>query len=335
MKELGMTKSLLMALIVFSGAGLAIAGNGVGTSAFQFLQIGVGARPAALGGAFVGMSDDINALYWNPAGLAGLKRGELSMTHALWFEDISYSNIAYGQPAFGGIVGAAFNILRTGDIPTADNTGLRLGGEYSMMDMMGAISYARGWGRLALGATLKFISSRIEEESARSVAADFGLHYRIRPAGKRFDVGLSVQNAGAKAGYVSEKYSLPTIVRAGGTLELFRGFLISSELDYFERSASVHSGIEYYQVLGTAGLSLRAGYKTDTPELGALSGLTTGLGLKLGDYRLDYAWNSFADLGATHRISLGIKFGASDGDRIGSGKTPENMVTNNATGGSI
>ncbi|MCE5323718.1 hypothetical protein LLG46_10450 [bacterium] len=33
----------------------------------------VGARPLSMGGAFVGVADDANATYWNPAGLAQLK----------------------------------------------------------------------------------------------------------------------------------------------------------------------------------------------------------------------------------------------------------------------
>ena len=45
----------------------------VGTTAFAFTKIGVGARPVAMGGAFVGLADDITALYYNPAGLAGLQ----------------------------------------------------------------------------------------------------------------------------------------------------------------------------------------------------------------------------------------------------------------------
>ena len=44
--------------------------GGVGTTGAQFLKIGTGARPVAMGYAFSAVADDLNALYWNPAGLA-------------------------------------------------------------------------------------------------------------------------------------------------------------------------------------------------------------------------------------------------------------------------
>ncbi|OGR66588.1 MAG: hypothetical protein A2X31_04515 [Elusimicrobia bacterium GWB2_63_22] len=289
----------------------AAAQSALGTSAFQFLQLGVGARPAAMGEAFAGVAGDVNSVYWNPAGLASLARRELSVTHAQWFGDITYSNLACAQPLKGGTVGAAFNVLNTGDIQKADNTGLRLSDSYDMSEVMGLVSYARGFDRLALGANLKFISSRIEEESAHSFAADIGALYSgFKPWGRRLGLGLSVQNLGTNAGYVAEEDPLPVTVRAGGALQLHKNLLVVSDLNYTEREINIHAGAEYARAFGTVVVAARAGYKDDTiKELGALSGLTAGLGLKWKDCRIDYAWNSFTDLGSVNRISLGIEFG--------------------------
>ena len=289
----------------------AFAAGARGTSAFQFLQLGVGARPSAMGEVFAGVAGDVNAVYWNPAGLAGMKRRELSLTHALWLDGITYSNIVCGQPVKGGTIGAALNVLNTGSIQKADNTGLRLSDQYSMSEAMGLVSYARGLGEFALGANLKFITSRIEEETAHAFAADVGALYGgFRPWGRKLSVGLAVQNAGTKAKYVAEEYSLPVIVRAGGALEAVKGLLVVSDLNYVEKDINIHVGAEYTRAFGAFVAAARAGYKNDTiKELGALSGLTAGAGLKWNDLQLDYAWNSFTDLGITHRISLGVKFG--------------------------
>ena len=304
----GTAFAALMALGCFNSV---FAASAQGTSAFQFLQLGVGARPSGMGEVFAGVADDVNAVYWNPAGLAVLKRPELSMTHAVWLENITYSNIAYSQPALGGSVGAAFNILNTGDIQKADNTGLRLAEDYTMSDMMGLVSYARNWENLALGANLKYISSQLEDESAHSYAADIGALYSgFRPWDKKLRLGVSVQNMGTKARYVTEENPLPVIIRAGGSLALVKGLLVASDLNYVEKTINIHAGAEYARTCGAFILAARAGYKNDTvKELGALSGLTAGAGVKWNDYRLDYAWNSFTDLGITHRITFGLKFG--------------------------
>jgi hypothetical protein len=44
----------------------------VGTIGGQSLKIGIGARPAAMGEAFVAVSEDPISVYWNPAGIARL-----------------------------------------------------------------------------------------------------------------------------------------------------------------------------------------------------------------------------------------------------------------------
>lgn len=46
---------------------------------FAGQELGVGARAMAMGGAYVGVADDYSAMYWNPAGLAQMRRSELNI----------------------------------------------------------------------------------------------------------------------------------------------------------------------------------------------------------------------------------------------------------------
>lgn len=53
---------------------------GVSVTRAQFIPFsGAGARAMGNGGAFIGNADDATAIYWNPAGLTQLKKGELSL----------------------------------------------------------------------------------------------------------------------------------------------------------------------------------------------------------------------------------------------------------------
>jgi len=67
---------LLAVTLLFSSITL-LGQSKVGTAGFQFLKIAPSARGAALGSAFSAIADDASALYYNPAGIAGLKKYEL------------------------------------------------------------------------------------------------------------------------------------------------------------------------------------------------------------------------------------------------------------------
>ena len=55
------------ALFIFeSNAQVGSSLNKTGTTAAQFLKIGVGPRAIGMGGAYTASADDINAMYWNP-----------------------------------------------------------------------------------------------------------------------------------------------------------------------------------------------------------------------------------------------------------------------------
>ena len=43
--------------------------NRYGTTAANFLEIGIGSGPSAMGEAYVAVANDVSSIYWNPAGL--------------------------------------------------------------------------------------------------------------------------------------------------------------------------------------------------------------------------------------------------------------------------
>ena len=47
----------------------------------------VGARPMGMGGAFIGVADDVNTTYWNPAGLGKIENFQITYTPTLYNRD--------------------------------------------------------------------------------------------------------------------------------------------------------------------------------------------------------------------------------------------------------
>jgi hypothetical protein len=65
----------------------------VGTTAAPFLEVGVGSRAIGMGGAFVGVANDVSALYWNPAGISRITSPEAVFEKVEWLADISFNYI--------------------------------------------------------------------------------------------------------------------------------------------------------------------------------------------------------------------------------------------------
>src|SRR5687767_8704656 len=84
----------LVGLPSFLGAGA----ESVGTTSANFLKIPSHARAAAMGEAFVALSDDETALTYNPAGTAQILQNQLSASHIEWFQGIRLEH-------FGGVYG--------------------------------------------------------------------------------------------------------------------------------------------------------------------------------------------------------------------------------------
>jgi long-subunit fatty acid transport protein len=76
---------------------------------FSSLGIGVGSRPLAMGGAYIGVADDYSAVFWNPAGLAQMRRLEFTggIVNSNYKNDASF----LGVPTNGKNSGTALDNL--------------------------------------------------------------------------------------------------------------------------------------------------------------------------------------------------------------------------------
>ncbi|MCB4792801.1 MAG: PorV/PorQ family protein [Elusimicrobia bacterium] len=274
----------------------------------QFLKLGLGARAVAMGSAYTGVSDEINAIYWNPAGLTQIKgNAELTLMHALWFQDISFDYAAYCHEGFGGVLGIGVNYLGSGNINKYDISGNALNQTYSATDMNTCLTYAKKFGVVSFGLNLKQVASKIEDEQSSSLVGDLGVFFSLF---NNINIGLAAQNYGGEVKFRNEIEELPKILRFGCAYKMENFILDVDLVSSSDEDADIHAGIEYVPGFITRNFAIRAGYKTKaSANFEALAGVTAGFGLKISKYTLDYAMDTFGDLGYTHMVSLGLKFG--------------------------
>lgn len=296
---------LLAALLAARGAASA-----AGTSSASFLNIGWGARPAALGEAFTAAADDADALYWNPAGLVYLKRLQQAFNHNNWIEGINVEHASFAVRRDKlSVLGAGIGYVNIGDIERGDKYGNAVG-FYSANDMVFLFSYARVLKpKLSGGATFKIIRERIESDSAMTFALDAGGVYELN---SRVKLGATLRNLGMGIKLAKTAGPMPLSLRLGAGYQLRKDLLLTSDINLpFYDSLSLHFGGEYLYPSTVKGvrLVLRAGLKTaGMSYLGALSALSLGFGAERGGLGLDYAFSPYGDFGLVHRLSLKIKF---------------------------
>ncbi|MBN1622370.1 MAG: PorV/PorQ family protein [Endomicrobiales bacterium] len=300
-------KFLVVAMAVCMATTLTFAAS-KGTSGAQFLKIIAAPRPAAMGGAYAAMSDDVNSIVFNPSGLAFLKKKEAVLVQNSWIQDISNQYLAFGMPTENmGTFGLSVIMLSITDIDHRDNLANDLG-SYDARDMAVSLAYARclneQWG---VGLNAKIIQSKIEDESASAFAVDIGGLYKVS---ERVDLGLVIQNLGTEVKFISEGDPLPMTVRLGGGYTPINDLLLGLDVVY-PNDSDIYASIggEYnLKVIEKFEFPIRAGYRSGM-ETGGLSGLNAGLGVLYNNFLgVDFTWTPVGDLGDSMKFGLRLKF---------------------------
>src|SRR6266536_4787350 len=173
-------------LVVPGMAGAAQIFEKVGTFDGQFLKIGIGARAAAMGGAFVAVSDDASALFWNAAGIARINpdKSQLTLNHANWPAELSFDQAGYVFH-FRKIPGALGVQIRALTMqPMVETTAFQpdpnvgTGNSFDAGYMAAGITYARSFtDKFSAGVTGNLISEGLAEFTQQTFAFDIGTLY--------------------------------------------------------------------------------------------------------------------------------------------------------------
>ncbi|HMS51202.1 MAG TPA: UPF0164 family protein [Chitinophagales bacterium] len=118
------TSLLLFLFLLLATASQALAQKNLRKYSNDFLSIGVGARAAAMGNTQTATVNNVNAGYWNPAGLTQLKHFQLGLMHNEWFASVAkYDYVAFATPITNNKRAIGFSAIRLGvdDIPNTLN----------------------------------------------------------------------------------------------------------------------------------------------------------------------------------------------------------------------
>ena len=300
-------------LLVLSGARSAACAP----PGFAFLEVPAGARASALGGAFSSLARGVEASFWNPAGLEGVKGIQVTGTHVEYAQKLRHEQFAVANRSFGGGLAASLRALYSEPIEERDELG-NLIGSFGAHDLEFALGYGRSVAPgLSLGGSVQALRERIADASASTWAFGLGAAWTsARVSGLR--LGISAHNLGKAArfeldGSPGEPVALPAAVQTGGSWErpLAHGAVLRTALE--GRFTRGRSGIGMLGVeLATAGAAngagaaaLRGGLRLndDTSEF------SLGVGYALAGLRVDYAFVPLRlGLGDTHRASFTAQF---------------------------
>lgn len=334
---------LAAALVTASPALVAPAAAQSGTAAAEFLNVPVGARATAMGGAFGATASDGTALYWNPAGLANMGGGgRATFEYAPWYvgSDFNFASVASETPF--GTVAAGFTALtyEEMDVIREDVNNQEPTGEtFSAGSYAVSLAYAnRLTDRFSLGGTVKVVHENISESSATGIAFDVGTLFETPFRGVR--LGASIVNFGSKMSITGEdlniefdpqpgqngnnnsvpgristdEFDLPLTMRVGLSGEVYEraGTRVTLAVDALSPSTAdqhLNLGAEVGLLGGL--VQLRGGYQELFMQESTRS-FTAGGGIRYAfgqlDLSADYAYEANEYFDGVNRIAVALRF---------------------------
>jgi len=287
-----------------------------GQNTYDFLNVDMSARAASLGGSFSANNDDVDVLFYNPAGLSFLEKDPVSFSFVKHLMDINLFSLAYSTEFENiGRFGSAIKYINYGSFDKADEFGNRTG-EFNAGELAFILGYTNEFSEnFYYGANAKVIYSSIADESSSAIALDLGINYEI--PNQKLNLAAAVLNLGTQlSSYIDTKEDLPLDVAIGISKRL-ENLPVRLSLDFhqlnkerdelYQHLKGFSLGAEFYL---SEVFTLRFGYdneKRSDLKVGSSSGIAGfngGLGVKISEYVFNYGYSSLGTIGAMHRIGL-------------------------------
>lgn len=301
-----------------------------------FDDMGIGARVPGMGNAFVAVADDINSVYYNPAGLGNVERPKVMAAHAILYHglsdgsDLGISNIAFAMPLRSnrGTLGFLWNQFSLSGLYSEETIHLSYGRKFSKTGL---------FKKIALGASLKYLSHSftktdeaynamdgiqatgdidtvlLGENSKSALDMDIGLLYVLTT---KYTVGLAVKNIlEPNMAFSSDKDKVPMKTRIGVSHKTL-WMILTSQLD-FEQGPTGKTDKNFtlaaertFPSLNKGDIAIRSALTIGDRDF---KQITAGLSYKINKVGFDYGFSmplgAIKDTAGNHKLAMTYHFG--------------------------
>jgi hypothetical protein len=265
----------------------------------------VGARPLAMGASFIGLADDINAVYWNPAGLVQLENTEITWTRTLNNRDIINYDDFLAVGTYDPKSGLAYAV---GYINIADYYPVGYTDDFSLVYQDNKIRWficslaTKLNEQLSIGGNIRLMDFGLRYEtegywpvadSATFMGVDLSFFYQ---ANEQLSLGLLIQDFNRpKFKVLGQDLYYIRNVRPGIAYRFTNSFLITASIYDLLEEVEMDNRFRVGMEVEVENIRIRAGLDRGN--------MTLGLGITGLYFVIDYALLG-DDLGDTHMLGV-------------------------------
>jgi hypothetical protein len=305
--------------------GLLVAGPAAGaqqsadTRAGILLTLPSSARGLALGDGWTAIADDESAVFFNPAQLARLRAPAFGGSVQRYIAGTTLGAIAVAAPFRRGTIGLGLQLLDYGSedevVASAGTPGTVTGNSVSAQDVAFTLAYGEAFGarrQWRAGAAAEVVREHVANVSGSAVAASVGAAYTTATG---WELSGALQHAGSRLTLAAVSAPLPYTWRASVAAPIVSGvvgdhFSFRPMVEARQASGGPATGVVAAEgtwrttpagpvLVGRVGYAIRGTGDDRVP-------LTAGGGVSLGRIVVDYAYEGFTLLGATHRVGVRV-----------------------------
>lgn len=250
MKKIGLL--LVIIAVLYQTAASVDAGY-----AGAFLRNGVGARPLGMGGAFTGIAEGAEAVYYNPAGLGFVPRMMLTSGYKTLSLDRHFGFVAVSFPIRGeAAMAAGWVNFGVSDVIGRGESRQVLG-EIGNSSNAFSLSFAKAFDpRISIGASLRYVQEKLDDLESFTIGLDVAA---IGKPHEYVSAGFIVQNLGSNYRWESAKYwseggtyeeRFPVVIKFGAAGHLLSNrFIPALDLETSDKGgARFRAGAEFWFV---------------------------------------------------------------------------------------